>query len=231
MKHALIIRHVPYEGVAGFRQPIEAAGYQVDRIDVADPAFAALDLRQPDLLIMMGGPMGVYEQDRHPWIACQLRRLALRLAADRPTLGVCFGAQMMAAAMGARVYAGPAKEIGFHPVATHDVTDNPLRHIAEVPILHWHGDTFTMPEGAELLASSPLYAHQAFRRGRNLLALQFHAEMGEDPRFDAWVAQWPEAVVEAGGDEASLRSKHDAHGPRAVEAGRAMIAEWLAGLN
>src|SRR5438270_13811558 len=77
-KSALIIRHVPVEGVAGFREPIEAAGYAVDRIDVADPAFASLDLREPDLLIMMAGQMGVYELDRYPWIACQLRRLASR---------------------------------------------------------------------------------------------------------------------------------------------------------
>ena len=228
MKRALIIRHVPYEGVAGYREPIEAAGYLVDRIDVADPGFAALDLTAPDLLIMMGGPMGVYEQDSHPWIACQLRRLRLRLAADRPTLGVCFGAQMIAAALGARVYPGPAQEVGFHPITVHaDAASGPLRHIAGVPILHWHGDTFTLPEGVELLASSHLYAHQAFRRGPNLLALQFHAEMGEDERFEAWLQQWPESVVEAGGDEASLRAAHDAHGPNAVAAGRAMIAQWL----
>lgn len=98
-KKALIIRHVPYEGVAGYREPIEAAGYHIDRVDVTDPDFSSLDLRKHDLLIMMGGPMGVYEQDQYPWIACQLRRLALRLEADRPTLGVCFGAQMIAAAI------------------------------------------------------------------------------------------------------------------------------------
>lgn len=228
MKKALIIRHVPYEGVAGYRQPIEDAGYHVDRIDVADPAFASLDLTEPDLLIMMGGPMGVYEQQEHPWIACQLRRLAPRLAADRPTLGVCFGAQMIAAALGADVFAGPAKEVGFHPVRIHDhAAAGFLRHLHEVPVLHWHGDTFTLPAGAELLASSHVYEHQAFRHGRNVLALQFHAEMGEDERFNAWIEQWPESVIEAGGDEASLRKAHDELGPRAVAAGRAMIAEWL----
>lgn len=228
MKRALIIRHVPYEGVAGYREPIEAAGYQVDRIDVADPGFGALDLREPDLLIMMGGPMGVYEQDRHPWITCQLRRLALRLDADRPTLGVCFGAQMIAAALGSRVYPGPAKEVGFHPVTVHDQAgEGPLRHLAGVPILHWHGDTFTLPEGADLLASSHVYDHQAFRRGANLLALQFHAEMGEDERFEAWLEQWPDAVAQAGHDEPTLRLAHQQYGPRAVAAGRAMIAQWL----
>lgn len=225
-KKALIIRHVPVEGVAGFREPIEAAGYEVDRIDVADPAFASLDLREHDLLIMMGGPMGVYEQDRHPWIACQLRRLALRLESDMPTLGVCFGAQMMAAALGGEVYAGPVKEVGFHPVTIH-APDSPLRHLEGIPMLHWHGDTFTLPEDVELLASSHVYEHQAFRRGPNLLALQFHAEMGLDPRFDAWIKQWPEAAEEGGSDEATLRAAHDQFGPIAVSAGRAMITEWL----
>lgn len=229
---ALIIRHVPYEGVAGYRAPIEAAGFDIDRIDVADPAFASLDLCEPDLLIMMGGPMGIYEQDQHPWIACQMRRLAKRLERDRPTLGVCFGAQMMAAALGAEVYPGPVKEVGFHPVTVHDhAIAGPLRHLAEVPILHWHGDTFTLPADVELLASSHVYDHQAFRRGPNLLALQFHAEMGLDPRFDAWIEEWPESVIEAGGDEASLRAAHDSLGPKAVAAGQAMISEWLAGLR
>jgi len=231
-KKALIIRHVPVEGVAGFRQPIEEAGYHVDRIDVADPGFSSIDLREPDLLIMMGGPMGVYEQEQYPWIACQLRRLALRLEADRPTLGVCLGAQMMAAALGATVHTGPVKEVGFHSVTVHnDALQGPLRHLVNVPMLHWHGDTFTLPANAELLASSHLYDHQAFRRGNNLLGLQFHAEMGLDPRFDAWLAQWPDAVSDAGTDTETLRAAHDALGPGAVSAGQAMIADWLQRLD
>lgn len=230
MKTALIIRHVPHEGVAGYRQPIEQAGYHVDRIDVSDPDFGSLDLREPDLLIMMGGPMGVYEHEAHPWIRCQLRRLALRLEADRPTLGVCFGAQMVAAALGAQVHPGHAKEVGFHPVTVHD-REGPLRHVENVPVLHWHGDTFTLPEGVDLLASSALYPHQAFSRGRNLLALQFHAEMGEDPRFDAWIEQGPDDIAAAGLCPDRLRAAHDTHGQQAVAAGRAMIGQWLEGLG
>jgi GMP synthase (glutamine-hydrolysing) len=227
-KTALIIRHVPYEGVAGFRAPIEAAGYDVDRVDVADPAFSRFDLREPDLLIMMGGPMGVYERAEYPWISCQLGRLAQRLEAGRATLGVCFGSQMIAAALGADVYRGPVQEIGFDTIEVLDHA-GPLRHLSGVPVLHWHGDTFTLPEDVELLASSRHYPHQAFRRGSNILALQFHAEMGLDPRFDAWLEQSPDAVAEAGG-EARLRADHDVYGPGAVAAGQAMIAEWLEGI-
>lgn len=229
IKTGLIIRHVPHEGIAGYREPIEAAGYNLARIDVCDPGFGAVDLAEPDLLIMMGGPMGVYEQDQHPWIACQMRRLARRLDAGRPTLGVCFGAQMMAAAMGARVYPGPAKEVGFHPLGFVEAA-SPLRHLAGVPVLHWHGDTFDLPGDVELLASTAAYPHQAFRRGNNILALQFHGEMGLDPRFDEWLRQWPDALTEAGGCVDGMRDLHRQHGPSAVAAGRAMIAEWLAGL-
>ena len=229
-KKGLIIRHVPHEGIAGYREPIEAAGYDLDRIDVSDPGFGAVDLSEPDLLIMMGGPMGVYEQAEHPWIACQMRRLPRRLDAGRPTLGVCFGAQMMAGAMGARVYPGPAKEVGFHPLSFVD-TASPLRHLADVPLLHWHGDTFDLPADVELLASSAAYPHQAFRRGGNILALQFHAEMGLDPRFDEWLRQWPDALTETGGSIEGMRELHGRLGPSAVAAGRVMIAEWLAALS
>lgn len=232
MKSGLIIRHVPVEGIAGFRQPIEAAGYRLDRIDVSDPGFASLDLREPDLLIMMGGPMSVYEHDRYPWIACQKHRLAQRLELDRPTLGVCFGAQLLAAALGAEVFPGPGKEIGFAPLAIHDTPlPTPLRHLEGQSVLHWHGDTFALPEGAELLASSERYAHQAFRRGSNLLALQFHAEMGLDDRFQVWTEEWTDDIASGQTTAARLRADHAAHGPRAVAAGRAMIAEWLSALS
>ncbi len=229
IKKGLIIRHVPHEGIAGFREPVESAGYALERIDVEDPAFASIDLTEPDLLIMMGGPMGVYERDRHPWIACQLKRLARRLAADRPTLGVCFGAQMIAAALGATVYPGPAKEVGFHPLTDIDPA-SPLAHLADVDVLHWHGDTFDLPEGVALLASTPAFPHQAFSRGPNILALQFHAEMGLDPRFEAWIEQWPDALEEVGSNPAAMRARHAECGPAAVAAGRRMIGAWLAGL-
>jgi GMP synthase (glutamine-hydrolysing) len=227
MKSALVIRHTPFEGIAGFRAPVEAAGYVIDRIDVSDPAFPNVDFDEPDLVVMMGGPMGVYETDAHPWIACEIVRLSRRIMLDRPTLGVCLGGQMIAAAMGARVYPGPVKEVGFAPVTvTAEGLNSPLRHIADVPVLHWHGDTFDLPDGVELLASSANYPHQAFRRGNNVLALQCHPEMGEDPRFEAWLED-EDYIVQAGLTVPELRAQHDDVGSAAVVAGRNMITDWL----
>lgn len=232
MKSALIVRHVPYEGVAGFRLPIEEAGYVVDRIDVTDPAFWQIDLVEPDLVVMMGGPMGVYDRDEHPWIGCEIDRLARRLAADRPTLGVCLGSQMMAAALGAEVFAGPIKEVGFAPITlTTEGEASPLRHLVGVPVLHWHGDTFHLPENTEWLAKSASYANQGFRRGPNLLALQFHAEMGEDPRIEAWIEGGEAMIAEAGTTPEAIRADHARLGSPAVAAGQAMIREWLTGLK
>ena len=232
MKRALIIRHVPYEGVAGFRAPIEAAGYEIDRIDVTDPAFQQVDLVAPDLVVLMGGPMGVYETAAHPWIACEVARLATRIAADRPLIGVCLGAQMIAAALGARVYPGGRQEIGFAPVTlTAAGADSPLRHLTDTPVLHWHGDTFDLPDGTERLASSALYANQAFRRGRSLLALQCHAEMGEDPRIEAWLAGADADLAAAGTSAEAVRRDYAEIGPATVKAGRVLVAEWLRTLD
>lgn len=219
---------MPVEGISGFREPVEAAGYAIDRIDVTDPGFADTDFVGPDLVILMGGPMGVYETDRHPWIVHEIERLRDRLEADRPTLGVCLGAQLIAAALDARVIPGARPEIGFSPITLTEVgRAGPLRHLDGSSVLHWHGDTFDLPAGTELLASSPLYARQAFRRGDTVLALQFHAEMGLDPRFESWIADNLATIAALGLAPAELRRAYRELGPGAVAAGRRMIAQWL----
>jgi len=231
MKRALVIRHVVHEGLAGYRLPIEQAGYEIERVAACQTDFAALDLVSPDLLVVMGGPMGVYETEAHPWITDEIAAIAARLEADRATLGVCLGSQMLAAALGARVYAGPVREVGFAPMTLSETAlDSPLRHVADVDVLHWHGDTFDLPAGTELLASTPAYPNQAFRRGDRLLALQFHAEMGEDPRFHAWMED-EDYIRGAGVDPATLQGDHDRLGPSAVRAGERMIGDWLTRLG
>lgn len=230
MKRALIVRHTPFEGAAGFRLPIEQAGYEFHRINVSDADFPTFDWVEPDLVVVMGGPMGVYERDAHSWIDGEITGLALRIAAGRPTLGVCLGSQMIAAALGANVYPGPVKEVGFAPVSlTEAGRSSPLRHVAGVPVLHWHGDTFDLPEGAERLAETANYPNQGFRIGDRLLALQFHPEMGEDPRIAEWLEN-KDYIAEAGTDPETLRAEHDRLGPAAVAAGRALLADWLSGL-
>jgi GMP synthase (glutamine-hydrolysing) len=228
MKTALVIRHAPEEDIAGFGEPVEAAGYRIGRIDVSDPGFASLDLAGPDLVVLMGGPMAVYQEDRYPWIAGELERLRQRLALGRPTLGVCLGAQLDAAALGAEVCPGPAKEVGY---STLEIRHPLLRHLEGVPVLHWHGDTFTLPAGAELLASSALYPNQGFRRAANVLALQFHAEMGEDAHFEDWVSRGARYIAAAGTTAEQLRADHARYGPASLVAGRAMLREWLEGLG
>lgn len=233
MKNALIVRHVPREGIAGFRQPIEASGYVLHQIDVGDAGFESADLISPDLVIMMGGPMGVYEQDKYPWIPIQTTKLRERIAAGCPTLGVCFGAQMIAAAMGATVVKGDnGLELGFSALTlTTAGANSPARHLDGVPVLHWHGDTFNLPDSAELLASTAMYPHQVFRAGPNVLALQCHAEMGEDPRFEDWLSHFWEDFHTCGMKDWEMRVAHAQYGPGAVAAGRAMIAEWLAQID
>lgn len=229
MKTALIVRHVEYEGVAGYREPIERAGYAVERV----PAWAlgGVDPLAPDLLVSMGGPMGAYERDAHPWIDAELALLRRRIAAGRPTLGVCLGAQLIAAAMGAEVRPGPEREIGFSPL---DLTGagraGPLAALEGVSVLHWHGDTFDLPAGATLLARTAFYP-QAFSVGDQVLALQFHAEMGEDPRFEHWLENDAAYVAGAGLRVRDLRRDHDRLGPAAVAAGRAMLRGWLGALE
>jgi GMP synthase (glutamine-hydrolysing) len=133
--------------------------------------------------------------------------------------------------MGADVRKGPTREIGFAPLTlTEAGAVGPLRHLRYVPVLHWHGDTFDVPNEATLLATTPRYA-QAFGIGTAVLALQFHAEMGDDERFEHWLANDTAEIAEVGETPASLRAAHAALGPAAVAAGRAMIADWLAGLG
>lgn len=188
--------------------------------------FAALDMVSPDLLVVMGGPMGVYDTAEHPWITPEIAGIAARIAAGRPTLGVCLGSQMIAAALGARVYPGHGPELGFAPLSDIDMA-SPLAHFSGVAMLHWHGDTFDLPEGARRLASTPRYANQAFAVGDHVLALQFHAEMGEDPRFETWVDEGEVMIAAAGIDAGKLRGDHDSLGPLAVRAGERMLGDWL----
>lgn len=232
MPTALVIQHEAYESLAGFREPLSERGYAIETINVHHQDYDRLNLLEPDLLVIMGGPMGVYEHAEHPWMNHEIIRVAERIIADRPTLGVCLGAQVMAAAMGSAVFKGPHNEVGFKPVVLTDAGQrSPLAMIRDVPLLHWHGDTFDLPANVTLLASTELYGNQAFARGSNILALQFHPEMGEDESFATWCEKGDPFVARAGTDVETLQAEHEKYGPAAVTAGREMLRQWLAGID
>jgi len=142
----------------------------------------APDLAKVDGLVAMGGPMNIYEHRFHPWLAEEKKFLTKALENGRPVVGVCLGAQLLADVLGGRVYQNPAKEIGWWPVRWRKEARNApgWKFLPAVSTpLHWHGDTFSLPPGAQWLAGSDACAHQAFAWGRLALGLQFHLEANE----------------------------------------------------
>ncbi len=182
----LVLRHVEHEHI----------GTLADVFGRAKIAYRYADLFQNDPvpetasdlggLVVMGGPMGVYESDRYPFLKPE--QLLIRRAAEDglPVLGICLGAQLIASALRARVYPGPHKEIGWYPVELTAPGDDFTAGLpASFMAFHWHGDTFDLPSGAVRLFRSRLYENQGFRLGRNVLALQFHFEVNA-----AMIGEW-----------------------------------------
>ena len=163
------------------------AGYEIEYVDVAEHDLAQLDPLGADLLVVLGGPIGVNDHAAYPFVTQEIELLKERLGGDRPTLGICLGAQLMAAALGARVQSGSGKEIGW---STLDLSANRRAQfpaaLRDVPVLHWHGDTFDLPEDCTQLASTAICRNQAFSRGPNVLGLQFHPELIA-ARFEHWL--------------------------------------------
>ena len=181
MKNAVAIRHVSFEDLGSLAPSLEEHGYHVHYIETGFDSLKELDPTEPDLIIILGGPIGAYDEKDYPFLQDELALIEKRLAADLPTLGICLGAQLIARALGARVYPGlQGKEIGWFPLSLssggqHSTLLQSLEDAAEV--LHWHGDTFDLPSGSTRLASSDRYENQAFTYGKNVLALQFHLEV------------------------------------------------------
>jgi GMP synthase (glutamine-hydrolysing) len=170
----LAVLHSTAEPLGALEPPIVTAGHVIETRVM--PGSLPTSLAGYEGLIVMGGTMGVYDADRYPFLVEEVRLLREALSAGLPTLGVCLGSQLLASAGGALVYPGAAGiEIGWHPVTRH--ADDPwlAGWPASFEPLAWHGDTFDLPDGATLLASSRLYPHQAFRLGSGL-GLQFHVE-------------------------------------------------------
>ena len=179
MKNAVVIRHLAFENLGSLEIALQQKNYEVTYLDIASGSLKNFDSLAPELLIILGGPIGVYDELDYPFVVDEIRILKERLAVDLPTIGICLGAQLMARALGARVYPGQEKEIGWSPIQLSLAGNiSPLSNLApDYMMFHWHGDTFDLPEGSVRLASSDKYKNQAFAWGECGLALQFHPEV------------------------------------------------------
>ena len=231
MKSAIAIRHVHFEDLGGFAPVLERHGYQITYVDAGvDPIDGELAAKA-DLLVVLGGPIGAYEDDLYPFLGEELAVIRRRLAGGKPLLGICLGAQLIARAMGAKVYPGPAKEIGWSALRlTAAGRQGPLAALADVPVLHWHGDTFDLPAGAARLASTDLCANQAFAVGRQVLAFQFHPE-ATAVGFERWlIGHACEIAGTPGVSPQALRAQAQSLAARGAACGERCLETWLGGL-
>jgi GMP synthase (glutamine-hydrolysing) len=228
---ALVLRHVHFEDLGSFEEVLMSEGYEVRYSDVGSADFCSGDSCSPELLVILGGPIGAND-DTYPFLEHERRFIARRLAGKLPTLGICLGAQLIAAALGGRVYPADDKEIGFSrlrltPAGLH----SPLRHLDGVDVLHWHGDTYSLPAGAANLASTELTEQQAFSLGRNVLGIQFHPEVQTGVAFERWLVGHACELRGCAIDVPALRTRARDIGTQLQKAARHMLREWLATLD
>jgi GMP synthase-like glutamine amidotransferase len=171
--HLAILQHMVHEGPAALLDWAGARGYRAEVWPLyAEPSLPAIE--RFGGLIVLGGGMSVHDADVHPWLEPERQLIRDALAAGRPVLGICLGAQQLAHALGARVFPNDEREVGFWPIRR---IGEALPLPVTLPACHWHGDTFELPEGAELVASSEACRHQIFVTGNGLgLGLQCHLE-------------------------------------------------------
>lgn len=172
------LQHVPFEGPGSIATWARARGHAITRTRF----FGTDPLPDPDeidWLIIMGGPMGVYDEGEHPWLRQEKEFIRQAIAGGKTVIGVCLGAQLIAHVLGARVYPNPQKEIGWFPVrlTAEASLSGPADDIPrELMVFHWHGDTFDLPENAVRIASSEACRNQGFLYNERVLGLQFHPE-------------------------------------------------------
>ena len=232
MKRAVAIRHVAFEDLGSWEGPL-ARHYHIRYVDASHPSLYGLKNEEIDLLVVLGGPIGVYQEQDYPFIRQEVSLLEQRLKLDLPTLGICLGSQLMARALGAGVYPNHTREIGWHPLTlTEEGSRSCIKSLSSdgTSMFHWHGDTFDLPEGARLLASTSTCKNQIFSWGRRALAFQCHPEVTSE-RLEPW---WIGHAAELGQNHlsaAELRSESLAKAPQLERQSLLCLEAWLAGLE
>lgn len=171
-----VLQHVPFEGLGNIEPWLEARNANITYTRFFESA-ALPDPHHLDLIIALGGPMSVNDEGELPWLIAEKHFIAEAIEHGAAVLGICLGAQLIASAKGARVYAALEKEIGWFPVSGTSTLPTTFNFPANAQVMHWHGETFDLPPGAINLASSVVCKNQAFQLGSQTIGLQFHLEM------------------------------------------------------
>jgi GMP synthase (glutamine-hydrolysing) len=227
----LVLSHVPFEDLGSLQPVLEQRGFTIGSVDAATAEFPLPQAADTDLLVVLGGPIGVYETTAYPFLEGEIECIRQRSTAKRPTLGICLGAQLMAAAMGARVYPGAhGAEIGWSPIEFSGHGDPPgwfAPLVAQdLPVFHWHGDTFDLPSGAQPLAQSQLYKNQAFMIEKHGLALQFHPEVTARG-LERWYVGHAAELSRREIPVTELRAAGQRYAPALVAAAKIFWNSWL----
>lgn len=229
MTTAIAIRHVAFEDLGLLEALLLDRGIAFRYLDAGVDEIAPHDIATGDLLIVLGGPIGACDEAIYPFLSGELRAIEAWLGTGKPILGICLGAQLIARALGARVYPARAKEIGFAPITLIPADHrSPLNALSAVnhQVLHWHGDTFDLPQDAELLASTDITANQAFRIGNRVLALQFHIE-ADISKLERWLIGHTCELADAAIDIRKLRADGRRLGCDIMQAGVRALGQWL----
>jgi GMP synthase (glutamine-hydrolysing) len=226
-RSAVAVRHVLFENLGILAPLLTERSYSIRYLDAGVDLVDAAILSSADLVIVLGGPIGVYDTDRYPFLAVELAAIRMRLALDKPTLGICLGAQLMAQALGAEVTATGRAEIGYSPLTlTEQGRTSVLASLESVPVLHWHGDQFEIPLGASRLAETPGFPNQAFSIGARILGLQFHLE-AEPTQIERWLIGHAHELAAHQIDPGTIRRDASQFGQNLARVARTIFAAWL----
>jgi GMP synthase (glutamine-hydrolysing) len=224
----LVLQHIACEPPGVYEDVLHERGASLHRIEV-DAGDALPDWREFSAIVAMGGPMSANDDAELPWLRAEKELIAEAVRASMPFWGVCLGVQLLAASLGARVYAGAEPEVGVLPVElTEEGRLDPVFSglPPSVPALQWHGDTFALPAGAVRLAGSPAYPNQAFRFD-HAYGVQFHLEVSSEMARE-WmdVPEYASALERTIGGDTLLRAV-DEHAAEMLDHGRALFERWL----
>lgn len=178
--NVVVLQHVSFEGVGNMQHWLDTHNAQVRYIKFYLPNAQLPEPTGIDLVIAMGGPMSVNNEDQYPWLIKEKQFLRDAINNNTAVLGVCLGAQLIASALGAAVKPNDHTEIGWFKIRGIDHESGAFRFPEEMPLFHWHGETFGIPEGATRLATSEACDNQAFQFGQNVIGMQFHPEMTKE---------------------------------------------------